>query len=187
MRMVEFARANRLPYNWQDAAPPQGGGLPLVRLPGGGELHGPTTGQVLRALGISFPVGVFTAAFFALHPVNVATVAWMAERKDLPRSANIGDAMLLLSSFELPPLGAPVSSENRHECRARTKRERQRAKKVVPGLTGARQGKGRLLGGYIEHNILPNLSRIIHRYDKLLNYFNSTGVKTKVARLRQGK
>ena len=25
---------------------------PLVRLPGGGELHGPTTGQVLRALGI---------------------------------------------------------------------------------------------------------------------------------------
>ena len=26
--------------------------MPLVRLPGGGELHGPTTGQVLRALGI---------------------------------------------------------------------------------------------------------------------------------------
>ena len=26
--------------------------LPLVRLPGGGELHGPTTGQVLRALGV---------------------------------------------------------------------------------------------------------------------------------------
>ena len=33
-------------------APPGGGALPLVRLPGGGELHGPTTGQVLRALGI---------------------------------------------------------------------------------------------------------------------------------------
>jgi thioredoxin reductase (NADPH) len=52
MRMLEFARANRLPYSWQDAAPPDGGALPLVRLPGGGELHGPSTGQVLRALGI---------------------------------------------------------------------------------------------------------------------------------------
>ena len=52
MRMLEFARANRLPYTWEDADPPDGGALPLVRLPGGGELHGPTTGQVLRALGI---------------------------------------------------------------------------------------------------------------------------------------
>jgi thioredoxin reductase (NADPH) len=52
MRMLEFARANRLPYTWDDAAPADGGALPLIRLPGGGELHGPTTGQVLRALGI---------------------------------------------------------------------------------------------------------------------------------------
>ena len=52
MRMLEFARANRLPYTWDDAAPEDGGALPLVRLPGGGELHGPTSGQVLRALGI---------------------------------------------------------------------------------------------------------------------------------------
>jgi thioredoxin reductase (NADPH) len=52
MRMLEFARANRLPYTWEDAAPLGGGALPLVRLPGGGELHGPTAGQVLRALGI---------------------------------------------------------------------------------------------------------------------------------------
>src|SRR5260221_7270702 len=52
MRMLEFARANRLPYTWEEAAPPGGGALPLVRLPGGGELHGPSTGQVLRALGI---------------------------------------------------------------------------------------------------------------------------------------
>src|SRR5690348_5201145 len=42
MRMLEFARANRLPYTWDDAAPPAGGASPLVRLPGGGELHGPT-------------------------------------------------------------------------------------------------------------------------------------------------
>ena len=52
MRMIEFARANRLPYTWQETAPPDGGTAPLVRLPGGGELHGPTAGQVLRALGI---------------------------------------------------------------------------------------------------------------------------------------
>ena len=52
MRMLEFARANRLPYTWEDAAAPGGGALPVVRLPGGGELHGPSTGQVLRALGI---------------------------------------------------------------------------------------------------------------------------------------
>ena len=32
--------------------PPNGGAVPLVRLPGGGELHGATTGEVLRALGV---------------------------------------------------------------------------------------------------------------------------------------
>ena len=52
MRMLEFARANRLPFTWEDAAPPGGLALPLVRLPGGGELNGPTAGEVLRALGI---------------------------------------------------------------------------------------------------------------------------------------
>jgi thioredoxin reductase (NADPH) len=52
MRMIEFARANRLPYTWQEQAPPGGGALPLVRLPGGAELRGPTAGEVLRALGI---------------------------------------------------------------------------------------------------------------------------------------
>ena len=52
MRMLEFARSNRLPYTWQDTAPPGAGELPLVRLPGGGELQGPSTGQVSRALGI---------------------------------------------------------------------------------------------------------------------------------------
>jgi thioredoxin reductase (NADPH) len=52
MRIVEFARANRLPFSWQDEAPSGAGALPLVRLPGGGELHGPSTGQVMRALGI---------------------------------------------------------------------------------------------------------------------------------------
>ena len=64
MRMVEFARSNRLPFTWHDservedeaAAAAVAGldedSLPLVRLPGGVELRGPSTGQVSRALGI---------------------------------------------------------------------------------------------------------------------------------------
>ena len=52
MRLLEFARSNRLPYSWQDALPSGNGALPLVRLPGGAELRAPTTGQVSRALGI---------------------------------------------------------------------------------------------------------------------------------------
>jgi thioredoxin reductase (NADPH) len=52
MRMVDFARANRLPYTWAPESPAGSGALPLVRLPGGAELRGPSTGEVLRALGI---------------------------------------------------------------------------------------------------------------------------------------
>jgi thioredoxin reductase (NADPH) len=65
MRMVEYLRANRLPFSWHDtdrctdpAATALDEGLldadslPLVRLPGGIELYAPTTGQVHRALGI---------------------------------------------------------------------------------------------------------------------------------------
>jgi thioredoxin reductase (NADPH) len=52
MRMLEFARSNHLPYTWEDAQPAAPGELPLVRLPGGSELYGPSAGQVLRALGV---------------------------------------------------------------------------------------------------------------------------------------
>ena len=64
MRVVEFARANRMPFTWRDperdrdetAAEAIAGldeaSLPLVRLPGGAELRGPSTGQVSRALGV---------------------------------------------------------------------------------------------------------------------------------------
>jgi thioredoxin reductase (NADPH) len=52
MRMLDFARANRLPYTWENTTPPDGTEAPLVRLPGGPELQHPSTGQVLRALGI---------------------------------------------------------------------------------------------------------------------------------------
>jgi thioredoxin reductase (NADPH) len=64
MQMLDFARSNRLPLTWRD---PEHGDdaaaaallvgldearLPLVRLPGGVELEGPSPGQVSRALGI---------------------------------------------------------------------------------------------------------------------------------------
>ena len=52
MRMLDFARANRLPFTWEDAAPPNETEPPLVRLPGGVELQHPSPGEVLRALGI---------------------------------------------------------------------------------------------------------------------------------------
>jgi len=64
MHMLDFARRNRLPFSWHDsdraddpstAALVEGldeASLPLVRLPGGLELQGPTPGRVSRALGI---------------------------------------------------------------------------------------------------------------------------------------
>ena len=64
MRMVEFARSNRLPFTWRDSergderdaytlvAGLDAASLPLVRLPGGTDLRGPSPGQVSRALGI---------------------------------------------------------------------------------------------------------------------------------------
>src|SRR5919204_4705462 len=64
MRMLEFARNNRLPFTWRDPGRAEdpaarelvegldASSLPLVRLPGGTELRGPTTGQLSRALGI---------------------------------------------------------------------------------------------------------------------------------------
>lgn len=64
MAMLAFARSNRLPFTWHDSertdetaaaelvAGLDESSLPLVRLPGGAELRGPSTGQVSRALGI---------------------------------------------------------------------------------------------------------------------------------------
>jgi thioredoxin reductase (NADPH) len=52
MQMLDFARANRLPFTWHEAAPRDGTEPPLVRLPGGAELQHASRGQVLRALGI---------------------------------------------------------------------------------------------------------------------------------------
>ena len=51
MRMLDYARSNRLPFAWRDE-PPAVGPAPVVRLPGGTELHAPSVGEVSRALGI---------------------------------------------------------------------------------------------------------------------------------------
>ncbi|MBA2637302.1 MAG: FAD-dependent oxidoreductase, partial [Solirubrobacterales bacterium] len=63
-RIVEFAKRNRLPHTWRDPehsddavageliATLEETELPLVRLPGGMELRGPSGGEVSRALGI---------------------------------------------------------------------------------------------------------------------------------------
>ena len=52
MRLLEFLRANHLPYTWQDELPPDGREPPLVQVPGGAELEDPSNGDVLRALGV---------------------------------------------------------------------------------------------------------------------------------------
>jgi thioredoxin reductase (NADPH) len=52
MRMLEFLRANRLPFAWHDESPGAGEEPPVVRLPGGVELKHPSSGDVLRALGV---------------------------------------------------------------------------------------------------------------------------------------
>ena len=52
MAMLDFVRANRLPFSWQDTQTPPGAEPPLVRLPGGVELEHPSRGELLRALGV---------------------------------------------------------------------------------------------------------------------------------------
>jgi thioredoxin reductase (NADPH) len=62
MRMLDFARGNRIPFTWHDPTHDEtvadlvvgldASSLPVVRLPGGPELYGPSTGEVLRLLGV---------------------------------------------------------------------------------------------------------------------------------------
>jgi thioredoxin reductase (NADPH) len=67
LRLLDFARRLRLPHTWVEpgeseeatalfeAADPDE--IPIVRLPGGGELRRPTNGQLSRALGIGLELG----------------------------------------------------------------------------------------------------------------------------------
>jgi thioredoxin reductase (NADPH) len=52
MQMLGFLRANRLPFTWHEEAPSDGEEPPVVRLPGGVEMKHPSTGDVLRAIGV---------------------------------------------------------------------------------------------------------------------------------------
>jgi len=66
-RLVEFARRMRLPHTWlvPEENPPaavllerfDAAEVPLVRLPGGGELRRPSNGELSRALGIGLELG----------------------------------------------------------------------------------------------------------------------------------
>jgi thioredoxin reductase (NADPH) len=52
LRLIDVARANRLPFSWRDELPAGGEEPPVVRIPGGGELDHASGGELLRALGI---------------------------------------------------------------------------------------------------------------------------------------
>ena len=52
MEMLDFVRANKLPFTWENEAPPDGAEPPLIRFPGGAELEHPSRGHVLRTLGV---------------------------------------------------------------------------------------------------------------------------------------
>ncbi|HEU5252205.1 MAG TPA: FAD-dependent oxidoreductase [Solirubrobacterales bacterium] len=61
-QLIDFAKRQRLPYTWTDPAEDEEAAravaglepaeMPLVRLPGGGELRAPSGGELSRALGI---------------------------------------------------------------------------------------------------------------------------------------
>lgn len=60
---------------------------------------------VLRALCVRFPVALFVAAMFAVHPITVAAVAWMAERKNLVSAFFLWTTLLLYLNHR--PHGSP--------------------------------------------------------------------------------
>ena len=99
MQMLDFVRANRLPFSWQDVPPPSGAEPPLVRLPGGTELQHPSRGELLRTLGVgrelapreevdllvvgAGPAGLTAAVYGAsegLDTLIVESTAWAARR-----------------------------------------------------------------------------------------------------------
>jgi thioredoxin reductase (NADPH) len=67
MLLLDYVRANGLPFTWRDPATDGGAAelvadldavdLPLVRLPGGPELHAPSRGELSRLLGVGLELG----------------------------------------------------------------------------------------------------------------------------------
>src|SRR5262249_40873298 len=51
-RLLDYARAQRLPYTWEETGPDAAQAPPVVRLPEGLELSNPRNGELSRALGI---------------------------------------------------------------------------------------------------------------------------------------
>ncbi len=93
--MLDYANRSRLPYQWRDGddgLPPEQ--LPLVRLPEGAELRGPSFGEVSRALGIGLelapseqvdlaivgagPAGLGAAVYGASEGLDTIVVEGMA-------------------------------------------------------------------------------------------------------------
>jgi thioredoxin reductase (NADPH) len=66
-RLVDFVRRQRLPFTWREPEESEevakalervdASEVPLVRLPGGGELRNPSAGELSRALGIGLELG----------------------------------------------------------------------------------------------------------------------------------
>ena len=133
MQMLEFARANRLPYTWQDGNPPDGGEVPLVRLPGGGELHRPTRGQVMRTLGIGLelaPTEAVDLLIVGAGPAGLAAAVYGAsEGLDtlvVESTALGGQAGLVATDRELPRLSRRDQRHRAHQPRGHPSAQVQR-------------------------------------------------------------
>ena len=104
MQIVEFARSNRLPFTWRDpesehdpsaaalVAGLDAATLPLVRLPGGVELHNPSSGEVSRALGIGLelaPREEVDLLVVGAGPAGLGAAVYGASRAWTPWSSTV--------------------------------------------------------------------------------------------------
>ena len=174
MQMLDFVRANRLPFSWQDTQPEGGAEPPLVRLPGGVELQHPSRGEVLRALGVgrelapreevdllvvgAGPAGLAAAVYGASEGLDTLIVestalgrpgGIVAPDRELPRLPGRHQRHRAHQPCRQP--GAQVRRTTRHALPRRRARARQRTARRPPRRgardrrTGRRAGdRGRL-------------------------------------------